>query len=57
MQKPHQFLQVLGNELLHMTLNEEYVRACMHVNILTLITDKMSPLLTFTHKLLVIPAP
>lgn len=43
MQIPCQFLHVLDNELLHMVLNEECVCACMHVNILTLITDNMNP--------------
>lgn len=38
-----QFLHVLENELLHMVLNK-YVRVCMHVNILTVTTDKVSPL-------------
>lgn len=39
MQKP--CLHVLSNEFLHMVLNEEYVFACVLVNILTLITDHM----------------
>lgn len=43
MQIPYQFLHVLGYELLHMILNEEYVCVCTHVDILTLITDKMIP--------------
>lgn len=45
----------LGNELLHIVLNEECVCTCMNVNILTLITDNMNPLLTFKHKFSAIP--
>ena len=52
-----QFQHVLDNELLHMALNEEYVCTCMHVNILTLSTDKMSTPLTFTHRFMVNPTP
>ena len=41
-----------------MALNEEYVCTCMHVNILTLSTDKMRPPpLTFTHRFMVNPTP
>ena len=44
-----QFQHVLDNELLHMALNEEYVCTYMHVNILTLSTDKMSPAPSHLH--------
>lgn len=54
---PNQHLHVLDNESLHIILNEDYACACMYVNILKLITDKMTPPHTFTQSILGYPCP